>query len=141
VLARLDEVLSSKPAKIFIMIGINDIAKETTDSVIISNYKKIIKQIQLSSQKTKIIVQSILPTNNDFVEFKRHQNKTEHIQNINSVLKEICIKQQITYVDLYNAFIDEQGKLNKMYTNDGLHINGFGYMKWKELLLQLKLMK
>ena len=42
VLARLDEVVSSKPAKIFIMIGINDIAKDTPDSVVISNYQKII---------------------------------------------------------------------------------------------------
>jgi len=45
VLARLDEVLASKPAKIFIMIAINDIARNTPDSIILRNYQKIIAKI------------------------------------------------------------------------------------------------
>ncbi len=74
VLARLDEVLSSKPKKIFIMIGINDIAKNTPDSVIVANYKKIIDIITGQSPKTTIIVQSILPTNNNFVTIQANIN-------------------------------------------------------------------
>jgi lysophospholipase L1-like esterase len=141
VLARLDEVTSGKPAKVFIMIGINDIAKETPDSIIITNYKKIINRIQTESPKTKIIVQSILPTNNDFTEFKRHQNKTEHIVFINTALQNYCKEKLLVYVDLYTAFLDDNKKLNKKYTNDGLHINGYGYMKWKEILVEMGLMK
>jgi lysophospholipase L1-like esterase len=141
VLARLDEITSAKPAKVFIMIGINDIAKETPDSIIISNYKKIISRIQSESPKTKIIVQSILPTNNEFTEFKRHQNKTEHIIFINSALQNYCKELGLVYVDLYTAFLDTNKKLDKKYTNDGLHINGYGYMKWKEILVEMGLMK
>jgi lysophospholipase L1-like esterase len=141
VLARLDEITSAKPAKVFIMIGINDIAKETPDSVIITNYKKIISRLQNESPKTKIIVQSILPTNNDFTEFKRHQNKTERIVFINTALQNYCKEKELVYVDLYTVFLDENKKLDKKYTNDGLHINGYGYMKWKEILLEMVLMK
>jgi lysophospholipase L1-like esterase len=141
VLARLDEVTESKPAKVFIMIGINDIAKETPDSVIIANYKKIINRIQTESPKTKIIVQSILPTNNDFTEFKRHQNKVEHIIAINTALESYCKEIGLVYVNLYTAFLDDNKKLDKKYTNDGLHINGYGYMKWKEVLVGKGLMK
>jgi lysophospholipase L1-like esterase len=141
VLARLDEVTSSKPAKIFIMIGINDIAKETPDSIIIGNYKKIIERIKSASPGTKIIVQSILPTNNDFTEFKRHQNKMEHVFFVNTALENYCKKNGLVYVDLYAAFLDENKKLDKKYTNDGLHINGYGYMKWREILLQKGYMK
>jgi lysophospholipase L1-like esterase len=141
VLARLDEITSAKPAKVFIMIGINDIAKETPDSVIISNYKKIINRIKTESPTTKIIVQSILPTNNDFTEFKRHQNKTEHVILINAALESYCKEIELVYVDLYTAFLDEHKKLDKKYTNDGLHINGYGYMKWKEILVDKGLMK
>ncbi|HEY0041529.1 MAG TPA: GDSL-type esterase/lipase family protein, partial [Flavisolibacter sp.] len=90
VLARLDEVTSSKPAKIFIMIGINDIAKGTPDSAIIANHKKMYERIRSVSPKTKIYVQSILPTNADFTEFKRHQDKDEHIRYVNETLKKIC---------------------------------------------------
>jgi lysophospholipase L1-like esterase len=141
VLARLDEITSAKPVKVFIMIGINDIAKETPDSVVIANYKKIINRIQTESPKTKIVVQSILPTNNDFTEFKRHQNKTDHIVFINTALENYCKQIGLVYVDLYTAFLDTNKKLDKKYTNDGLHINGYGYMRWKEILVEMGLMK
>lgn len=141
VIARLDEVLSSAPSKIFIMIGINDIARETPDSIIISNYKKILKSIQAQSPSTKIFVQSILPTNDEFTEFKRHQHKTAHIITINNILEKYCVENKITYVDLYSPFLDQDKKLNRQYTNDGLHINGAGYMKWKEILIQKGYMK
>ena len=141
VLARLDEIVSSKPAKVFIMIGINDISKSTPDSVIISNYKKIITTIKTASPHTKIIVQSILPTSNNFPEFIRHQNKTEHILFINKELEKYCTENKLLYVDLYNSFLDDEKKLDKKYTNDGLHINGFGYLKWQEILVGKGLMK
>lgn len=141
VLARMDEVLSSKPAKIFIMIGINDISKGTPDSIIISNYKKIIFRIRQQSPATKLYVQSILPTNNCFSEFKRHQDKDEHIRFINTSLQQFCQLQKIRFIDLYIHFLDNTGKLDMQYTNDGLHINGFGYLKWKQLLIENGSMK
>lgn len=140
VLARLGNVLLSKPAKLFIMIGINDIARNIPDSIILKNYQKIIDQIKKQSPKTLIYFQSILPTNNNFTEYKNHQNKNEHILFVNIALQMICAEEQIVYVDLYNEFIDTNGKLNSLYTNDGLHLNGVGYMKWKQILLEKKLM-
>jgi lysophospholipase L1-like esterase len=135
VLARLNDLLFSKPNKIFIMIGINDISKDTPDSIIISNYQKIINIIRITLPKTKLYVQSILPTNNEFNEFKRHQNKNEHIRFINDAVENYCDLHKVTFVDLYPSFLDEVGRLSKMYTNDGLHINGYGYMHWRSLLM------
>lgn len=141
VLARLDEVLSSKPAKIFLLIGINDISKDTPDSVIISNYQKIIWRLLAASPATKIYVQSILPTNNEFPEFVRHQNKDKHIRFINTNLEKFCVDNKVLFVDLYSRFVDKDGKLDKKYTNDGLHINGPGYMQWKQILIEYGCMK
>lgn len=141
VLARLDEVLESKPAKIFIMIGINDIARNIPDSIILRNYKKIIQTIRTQSSKTKLIVQSILPTNNSFTQFKNHQNKTQHIEFINAELSKICASENITFLNLYPLFLDEQKRLKAEFTNDGLHLNGYGYMHWKNILIENKLMK
>lgn len=141
VLARLDEVLSSNPAKIFIMIGINDIARKTPDSIIIRNYKKIICRILKESPATKLYVQSILPTNNTFTEFKGYQDKDEHIRFVNTALQQYCQLQKINFIDLYSVFLDSTGKLDKQYTNDGVHINGSGYMKWKQVLIEKGCMK
>jgi lysophospholipase L1-like esterase len=140
VLARMDEVLSAKPSKIFIMIGINDIARNIPDSVIFRNYQKIVSRIEQESPNTHIIIQSILPTNNDFTSFSRHQNKDEHIQWLNKRLMAYCSERKIRFVNLYPEFLDDSKKLHKQYTNDGLHINGNGYIKWKEILVREKLM-
>ncbi len=141
VLARLDEVISSKPNKVFIMIGINDIAKNTPDNIIIENYKRIVDRLREGSPKTKLFLQSILPTNNEFTEFVRHQNKEEHISTINKALQQMCSEKGCTYVDLHGSFLNSNGKLDKQYTNDGLHINGYGYMLWKKILIEKGYMK
>ena len=141
VLARLDEVTLSKPKKLFIMIGINDISKSTPDNVIIDNYRKILDRVKAASPKTKVYVQSILPTNNEFKEFARHQNKDEHIRAVNKALQQLSLEKGCTYVDLHTTFLDSNGKLDRQYTNDGLHINGYGYMLWKKLLMDKGYMK
>lgn len=141
VLARLDEVLSAKPAKIFIMIGINDIAKNIPDTVILSNYQKIIDRVANESPATKLFVQSILPVNKAFTDFKNHQNKDEHIVWVNAQLQAYCKEKGIRFVNLYPHFLDENKQLSKQYTNDGLHLNGNGFMNWKSILITEKLMK
>ncbi len=141
VLARLDEVVASKPAKIFIMIGINDIARNTPDSIIVANYKKIVQGIRSASPKTKIFIQSVLPTNNSFTEYARHQNKGQHIVFVNKALRNLCLEQNLVYVDLHSRFLDALGKLDVQYTNDGLHLSGAGYLLWKKILTQKGYMK
>jgi lysophospholipase L1-like esterase len=36
--------------------------------------------------------------------------------------------------------LDSEGRLNKQYTNDGLHLTGDGYLVWKKLLLDKQLL-
>lgn len=140
VLNRLDEVIGRKPAKVFVMIGINDIAGNVPDSLITKNYTAIIKRIRAALPETKVYIQSLLPTNDTFTEFPRHQHKEEHINAVNNYLRQLADQQQCTYVDLYHAMLDSNGKLNKQYTNDGLHLTGEGYMMWKKVLQDKKLM-
>lgn len=141
VLARLDEVLSSRPSMIFLMIGINDIAKGIPDEIIVANYRRIIARTRAASPRTRLYLQSVLPTNNSFSEFKRHQDKDDHIQFLNRSLEKLAKEWNAVYVDLYPHFLDGEGKLSAKYTNDGLHLNGPGYMLWKELLIKKRLME
>jgi lysophospholipase L1-like esterase len=136
VLNRLDETIARKPSKIFILIGINDIARNIPDSVIVGNYEKIVQQIQQHSPNTKIYIQSILPTNNNFTEFKNHQNKTEHITFINTQLQKIATAYKATYVNIASVLLNDEQMLDSKYTNDGLHLKGEGYMAWKNYLIK-----
>ena len=133
VLERLDEVTEGKPAKIFILIGINDIARNIPDSVILDNYKKIIQRIKKSSKRTKIYFNTLIPVNNTFPD-RAHFNKDEHIAAVNIGLKRLCEAEKITLIDIHPHYEGEDMKLDKSMTYDGLHLNAEGYKKWAFIL-------
>jgi len=133
VLERLDEVTEGKPAKVFILIGINDISRNIPDLVILDNYKKIIHSIKKESPKTRIYFNTLLPVNNSFPD-RAHFNKDEHIQTINDGLKKLVTSEKITVIDIHPHFLDADKKLDKRFTYDGLHLNAEGYKKWAILL-------
>jgi lysophospholipase L1-like esterase len=133
ILERLDEVTEGKPAKVFILIGINDIARNIPDSVILDNYKRIITRIRTASPKTTIYFNSVLPVNKTFPE-KAHFNKDEHIAAVNEGLKKICAAENIVLIDIHSRFLDADKRLDKTYTYDGLHLNAEGYKLWAGIL-------
>jgi lysophospholipase L1-like esterase len=134
VLERLDEVIEGKPAKVFILIGINDISRNIPDSLIVENHRKIVERIKKGSPKTKIFLQTLLPVNNTFTQFKNHYNKNDHIQFVNDRLKETAKAYGAVLIDLHPYFQDSEGRLIKEFTQDGLHLNAAGYQLWAELL-------
>ncbi len=130
VIERLTEVTESHPEKIFIMIGTNDLAYGKSVEHVNENHKKIVAQIKKDSPNTKIYMQSILPVD-DAVHYTRPNIS---INKINSALKELATQENLIYIDLSTAFSDENGKLSKEFSIDGLHINGLGYQKWKKII-------
>jgi lysophospholipase L1-like esterase len=134
ILERLDEITEGKPARIFILIGINDISRNIPDSVIIENYKKIIRRVKAASPATRIYFQTLMPVNNEYTAFKNHYNKDEHILFVNETLKKMASTEKITVIDLYPHFLNQDGKMEKKYTTDGLHLNAAGYQHWASIL-------
>jgi lysophospholipase L1-like esterase len=133
VLERLDEVTEGKPAKVFVLIGINDIARNIPDSIILDNYKKIIQRIKKESPSTKIYFNTLLPVNHTFTD-RNHFNKDEHILFVNSELKKLGAAEKITVIEIHPYFLDAENRLDKKYTYDGLHPNQEGYLKWSTIL-------
>ena len=138
ILNRLHEVIRRKASKIFIMAGINDIAINIPGRTIISNYAEILQCLNKQTPLTRVYVQSILPTNNSFTEFRQHQGKDSIIQSVNRQLKCLALSTGNIYIDLYSLMTDKKGALNSLYTNDGLHLTGQGYMVWKNELISKK---
>jgi len=134
VLDRLNEVTESKPSAIFIMIGVNDLARGRSVDYIVSNYEQILKTIKSDSKETKVYVQSVLPVNDEFPKFKNHVNKTKQILSVNKKLKKLTAKYGANYIDLFPLFAMENKKLNPKYSNDGLHLTGEGYLLWKTVV-------
>lgn len=134
VLARLDEVVSANPAKVFLLIGVNDLASGRTPDYIVNNIKLIIKKIRKASPKTQVYLQSLLPVNPAFRVFPKHVNKTKKIKVINQRLQKYARRVGLEFIDLFNPMATPEGYLNPDYTNDGLHLTGEGYLAWKSII-------
>jgi lysophospholipase L1-like esterase len=138
ILNRIDEVAKRQPSKLFLLIGINDIAKNIPDEIIMENIFSIVSKVRSVSPKTKIFIQSILPTNNSFPDFPDHKNKDDHVATINAQLEKYGDRLKYAYVDLYANFSDSENRLDAKYTTDGLHLNAIGYAHWVDILKNLK---
>lgn len=133
-LARIADAVGVKPGKIFIMAGINDISLSRSDKKILHNYREIIKQIRVTSPQTKIYIQSVLPINNDFAVYKRLKSKEERIVPINRKLLRLASDEDVEFVNLYPFFVDQEGKLFRNYTYDGLHLTDEAYYLWSNII-------
>lgn len=123
ILRRIDDITASKPCKIFLMIGINDIATNMPVDSIYLQTVAVIDKIKNSSPSTKLYAQSVLPT--------KHLSHIERIRVLNRKIESICNDKKITFIDLFQAFYKE-GTLDTSLTVDGIHLNKKGYQLWKD---------
>lgn len=131
---RLDAIVKGKPAKIFLLIGINDVSRDESADTIAEGIRRIVQKIKQVSPKTQIYVQSLLPVTSYYNKFEEHTSHWKDIPNINKRIKVVTQQEQVQYIDLFSHFVDESGQMQKQYTNDGLHLLGKGYLLWKEIV-------
>ncbi|TAN13050.1 MAG: beta-N-acetylhexosaminidase [Chitinophagaceae bacterium] len=134
VLNRLGDIVERKPAKVFLLIGINDLARGVPPDTVLKNELLIVRLIHQYSPATKVYVQSMFPVNPAKHIFPTHVNKRADITYINQHLKSFADSFGYVYVDVYDALKDSKGHLDLRYTNDGLHLLGPGYMVWKHVV-------
>ena len=103
---RLDEILIGKPAKLFIMGGINDLAGGATGEEICGRLEKIVKAVKESSPKTKIYIESLLPVNESFKAYKSLSGKTAEVAKVNALIEKMAKTEKIQYINLYPYFLE-----------------------------------
>ena len=131
VMQRLNSIVATKPSKIFLLIGINDLDEEKPINEVVSAYTILVSQIKENQPETKLFLQSLLPTDN------RERLKNHKIIQFNEQIKAIAQDFGLNYIDLFTPFANEANKLNPTFTFDGLHLNGKGYLVWKKEIEEL----
>lgn len=135
ILFRLNEITTSKPSKVFLLIGTNDMARGKSIDYVLENTEKIILQIKQQSKNTKIYLQSILPINpNVGKNFSGHKSNHQKIIKANKRLKSLAKTHQLKYINLHKSMRNGKQHIKSKFTYDGLHLSESGYKKWKKVI-------
>jgi lysophospholipase L1-like esterase len=135
VVARIDAVLATNPAKIFLLIGINDLKRGTPIECIVSNYERIIQRVKAHSFHTKLYLQSVLPVAEKMLPAIYSKINNQLIDELNERMQTLAKKYHCAYVNLHTVdFMDKDGQLKTELTIDGLHLKPPAYLLWARLL-------
>ena len=123
-LARLEQVSRATPAKVFLLIGTNDLFRGDSEDEIVANITEILDRLKQETPDTEVYLQSVLP---------RAPSYRAAVEALNARLSEVALERGSAWVDLYTAFLDPQtGGIRAELSNDELHLLGPGYALWKE---------
>ena len=114
------------------MLGINNSfdAETPATTSIYKGVLAVVARIRERKPAARIVVQSLLPTDDD-------AKNRELVLPVNAELRAFAAAQTkgVSFLDLYAAFVDDQGAQRRNLFNDGLHPNREGYRVWRDRLV------
>ena len=125
ILRRMDTILSVKPEKAFIMVGINDFSMGRSVDEVFKDYIKIIDELQ--SNNIQIHIQSTLECSNC-------GERLEKVRLLNQKLEQLAGERKLTYININDGLTNKEDGLLPEYTNDGIHLIGSGYITWSQTI-------
>ena len=137
VLDNLESMIAGQPAKVFLMIGTNDLGTAGIDDpkYVASQIETIITRIRKESPRTMVYCQSILPSG------LRNAEKIKQTNQLVSAWITATADSQVEYVNLYPLLDDGTGKIKSTANNgtsansyDNLHLTALGYRLWLEAI-------
>ena len=133
------QIFDTEPSKIFINIGTNDISNPTKSFEVVlermlHNYEEILKQIQTRLPESKVYMMAYYPVNEMDKPVEGEWGKTLFVnrnnQNIplaNEAVKKLAEKYGYEYIDVNAGLTDENGRLKKEFTVEGVHMYANAY--------------
>ncbi|MCA9136720.1 MAG: DUF1080 domain-containing protein [Planctomycetales bacterium] len=130
VLYRLDEdVISLNPSAVVMLMGTNDLEEKASPQTIADNVKLILEKLKEHRADMPIVLCEVFPSS------ASKARSADQIKEINRLYRAIAKGDpQITVVDTWTLFADENGDAKKEEFPDLLHPNPIGYQKWEAAL-------
>jgi lysophospholipase L1-like esterase len=130
-----EDVANLKPDVLVLKAGINDIAENAgayDQQKTLNNIKSI---VQLAKEnKIKVVLCSVLPANR-FV-WRPALTPADKVIDLNTALQAFAKQENVLYLDLYAAVVDDKKGMKAAYANDGVHPTVEGYKVLEPLVEQ-----
>ena len=139
---RLPDILKSKPRKIFLMAGINDLMGGQPVDTIVMNITRMADMVHEAVPGCRLYIQSVLPVNTRRLAYPGLKGHNPQVRALNARLVRLCdAKPWCTFVDLAPLLSDADGELRIDLTKDGIHLHPAGYVIWTDYLKKQKYLK
>lgn len=126
------EALKEKQyGKVYLTLGVNELGY-ANDKLFYSTFCDVIDAIRAAQPNAVIYIENLIPLNESQVS-KDYLNNT-HLRTYNDLMAQVAEEKQVAYLDLYSAFVDENGQLPEDASNDGVHLKKPYCQKWLEYL-------
>lgn len=131
----LEALEKQKYAKIYIMLGINELGYPD-GSAFRRVYGEFIDKLREVQPEAVIYIQGLVPVNEERC---RSYGQPDYITNkkiakFNDLLVELAEEKRVAYVDVAAGLVDENGALPADKTSDGIHFKRAGYVEWLDYL-------
>ena len=130
----IEEALANKDyGKIYIMVGINELGRGTTEDFM-AEYTNVVNTLHQLEPEAKIMIQGVMRVTGD----KNSSDAIYNNSNINArnnAIATLADNKDIFYIDVNEVVCDEEGNLNTDYTFDQIHLLGTYNDLWKQFLL------
>jgi lysophospholipase L1-like esterase len=125
-LIRLEQdVLSLKPSAVVMLMGTNDLEEQAAPQVIADNVKLIVGALKKHNASMPIVLCQVFPSS------ETKKRPADKIREINQLCaKAVRGDAQVTVLDTWTLFANEQGDAKAEEMPDLLHLNEMGYAKW-----------
>ena len=128
----LDALAALDCGKIYIMLGINELGWNGTETYRTQS-TELIQRLQKDHPDAEIVIQSILPVSAEKDAEGRYVNNGR-IKEYNQVWLELAEKFDVAYLNVAEGVAGEDGLLPSELCYDGVHLNQAGCQMWLDYL-------
>ncbi len=117
--------------KVYLSLGVNELGYYN-DQGFYDSYCKAIDDIRAIQPNAVIYIQGLIPVNEQVIAATtgRTYLTNEHLRVYNDLMKQAAQEKQVVFLDLYSAFVDENGSLPADASDDGVHLKGPWCKQW-----------
>ncbi|MGC3989903.1 MAG: GDSL-type esterase/lipase family protein [Chthoniobacteraceae bacterium] len=118
------------PKVIVVLAGINNLGlyPQLTAEGLAHGLQRITETLHARSPASRILLLSIFPSGD------AHGPVRQRIIDTNRLLALLNGHNQVTYLDIYQKFLDADGNFPDAITPDGTHLNAKGYQIWADAM-------
>lgn len=127
----LDCLQSVSYGKIYLMLGVNELSWMTPPDYR-QRYGELLDLILAAQPQAQIYLQTIIPVT--AAKSAQGEFTNERILAFNQEIRGLATEKQVYLVDVWSAFVDEDGCLPQEESSDGVHLYQRHYQRWLDYL-------